>query len=189
MYYSSSNKETQLQFYSLFLLSDGKWTLEEEKYLDDICKKMKIGDDTKKKIITYCQSLQLNEDDNSERVIHEMDQALSGMFFFPEIKYSKKKQIEVIWTMLNLGYADREYSIPEKKVVQHLIKKWEVKPVIVSELIDTADTILLLTRQKEWLKTTGLPYDEIGERINVVERKIQLMFDNIKVTIAEAEAV
>ena len=102
---------------------------------------------------------------------------------------SHRCKVETVWTLINLGYADQEYSESEKRVVQHLIEKWEIKTEIVSELTDTAETILLLTKHEDWLKTIGLPYDETKKRLEIVEQQIQLMFENIQATISEADAV
>lgn len=106
-----------------------------------------------------------------------------------EIKGNANLQAEIIWTLVNLAYADEEYSEPEKKYIQHLVDKLEIKPELFSEFVDTADTILLLTKQKDWLKSIGLSYDKTTERLETIDEQIQLMIDNIQETISEASAV
>ena len=106
-----------------------------------------------------------------------------------EIKWNANLQAEIIWTLVNLAYADEEYSEPEKKYIQHLVDKLEIKPELFSEFVDTADTILLLTKQKDWLKSIGLSYDKTTERLETIDEQIQLMIDNIQETISEASAV
>ena len=218
---SSATKQTQFKIYSLFLLSDGKWTAEEERCLRNIAGQMELSYEDTEKTIQYCQELPIKEGDNAELIIRIMDETLGfpaseeafghstpqkdaaitiakGLLLKTsmiagtianQINWHVDLQTEVIWTLINLGYADAEYSEPEKKVVRHLVKVWNIKEEIVSEFIDTAETILLLTKQIEWLKSVGLSYDETKKRLETVEQQIQLMFDNIQATISEADAV
>lgn len=184
-----TRKKVQFKMYALFLLADGQWRQEEEKLLNTISKEMNLDADIKKETITYCQSLGITTGDHSDMVIQEIDRTLSvgGPFF--TLHHNTCVQAETIWTLINLGYADQDYSAAEKKVVQHLIDKWGIKQEMISEFIDTAETILLLTKQIEWLKSVGLPYEETKKRLETVEQQIQLMFDNIQATISEADAV
>lgn len=195
-----SQRETQLKIYSMFMLADGECSAEEQRKLNTLCKEMNIGDDTKKEMIAYCNGLPIKHGDNSDLIIQEINKLLVGssmlsvgssMFswFMGGLNHSTNAQVETIWTLINLGYADTEFSNPEKKVVDYLVKKWELKKIIMDELLDTADTILMLTKQKEWLKTTTKSYDEIEKSIHEIDQKIQLMFDNIKASISEADAV
>jgi hypothetical protein len=218
---SSRARQAQFRIYGLFLLSDGKWTAEEELCLKNIAGQMELSCEEVEKTIQYCQGLPIKEGDNAELIIQIIDEALG--FPAPEktfgcsaskedaamtiakglllktsmiagtianqINWHVDLQTEVIWTLINLGYADAEYSEPEKKVVRHLVKVWNIKEEIVSEFVDTAETILLLTKQIEWLKSVGLSYEETKKRLETVEQQIQLMFDNIQATISEADAV
>lgn len=184
-----TRKKVQFKMYALFLLADGQWRQEEENLLNTISKEMNLDADIKKETITYCQSLGITTGDHSDMVIQEIDRALSvgGSFF--TLHHNTCVQAETIWTLINLGYADQDYSAAEKKVVQHLVDKWEIKQEMISEFVDTAETILLLTKQIEWLKSVGLSYEETKKRLETVEQQIQLMFDNIQATISEADAV
>ena len=184
-----TRKKVQFKMYALFLLADGQWRQEEEKLLNTISKEMNLDADIKKETITYCQSLGITTGDHSDMVIQEIDRTLSvgGPFF--TLHHNTCVQAETIWTLINLGYADQDYSAAEKKVVQHLVDKWEIKQEMISEFVDTAETILLLTKQIEWLKSVGLSYEETKRRLETVEQQIQLMFDNIQATISEADAV
>lgn len=183
-----ANKRLQFKIYALFLMADGQWRRGEQDCLNTICKEMELDESVKREIITYCRGLGITKGDNSDEVIQEIDKALSGAFM-SGFSYDSCLQVETVWTMINLGYAEQEYSESEKRVVRHLIEKWEIKPEIVLELADTAETILLLTKHADWLKTIGLPYDETKKRLETVEQQIKLMFDNIQATISEAEAV
>lgn len=181
-------KKIQFKIYALFLLADGLWRREDQNLLNAICKEMELDESIKQKTIAYCQELGITKGDHSDKVIQEIDQALSGAFLFG-FGYNSCLWVETVWTLINLGYADQGYSESKKKVIRHLIEKWEIKPEIISELTDTAETILLLRKHEDWLKTLGRPYDEIKTRLETVEQQVQLMFDNIQATISEADAV
>lgn len=183
------SKKAQFKIYALFLLADGQWRYAEMKFLDTISAEMKLDDSTKKEILSYCRELKVTEGDCSDLVIQEIDKVTGGAFSFSGLDHDPCLQVETIWTLMNLGYADEDYSEPEKKVVLYLIRQWKVKRQLVAELTDTAKTILLLTKQKDWLKSSGLSQDEIQRRRETVDQQIQLMFDNIQATITEADAV
>lgn len=184
-----TRKKVQFKMYALFLLADGQWKQEEENLLNTISKEMNLDTNIKEETIAYCQSLGITTGDHSDMVIREIDRELSFGDPFFTLHHNTCLQAETIWTLINLGYADQDYSAAEKKVVQYLIDKWGIKQEIISEFVDTAETILLLTKQIEWLKSVGLSYDETKKRLETVEQQIQLMFDNIQATISEADAV
>ena len=183
-----TDTKTQFKIYALFLLADGQWRPEERTLLHTIGNEIDLDKDVKSEIISYCKGLGITEGDHSAKVIQEIDQALSDSYF-SSLQYDPRVQAETVWTLINLGYADQDYSEPEKRVVQHLIETWEIRPAVVSEFIDTAETILLLTKQESWLKSLALPYDETKKRLEIVDQQIQLMFDNIQAAISEADAV
>ena len=39
-------------------------------------------------------------------------------------------------------------------------------------MIDTAETLLCLVKEKEWLKTTKRPYDEVANKISKIDNVI-----------------
>ena len=57
----------------------------------------------------------------------------------------------IIWNLVNLGYADKNYSDNEREIVDFLIARWNINKEIYQEMVDTADTILGLIKQKEWI--------------------------------------
>ena len=124
MLWGLSDKKIQFKIYALFLLADGQWRREEQDFLNTICKEMELDESAKREIITYCRGLGITEGDHSDEVIQEIDKALSGGFI-SGFSYDSCLQVETVWTLINLGYADQEYSESEKRVVQHLIEKWE----------------------------------------------------------------
>jgi len=58
---------------------------------------------------------------------------------------------------------------------------------MIQAMIDTADTLLIMTKQKEWLQTTDQQYCVIRDSIQEVDDNINRLFNNIEVLISEAE--
>lgn len=188
MNWGLTNNKTLFKICSLFLLADGQWKQEEIDFLNIIANELEIGNSSKQDIMSYCRELKITKGDYSSKIIKEIDCELNNQII-SSFEYNPHLQTKTIWTLINLGYADQEYSESEKKVIQHLIKKWKVNPIIISELTDTAETILMLTKKAEWLKTIGLSYDDTTKQLKRVEQQIQLMFENIDATISEADTI
>jgi len=210
------SRDTQLGIYYLYMLVDGEVTNEELKRFSTICKSMDISSYRKEEVINSSkEAIPGPGSDNSAEVIQEITRLLAESrsciptFYSiamgtPHEKSSsnptpfeknlsnpinrdKITQTKVIWTLINLGFADEEYSEPEQKVVTFLADYWEMNSAVLSDMVDTAETILALTKQKEWIKTTNKPYDTINEGIKEIDKRIKRMFQNIEVLISEAE--
>lgn len=189
---SFSNKTLQLKIYYLFMLVDGKCTKDEVDKFETICKSMDVNTDDKREVISFCEeAIRIKNSDNSAQVIQETKKLLEnnmGIFsLFGSIKNDKKEHARIIWTLINLGYADVNYSESEKRVVSFLADYWNLYSVVFTDMYDTAETILVLTKQKEWLKTTNKSYDSITAGINEINKNIEQMFKNIELLISEAD--
>lgn len=185
----SETYQVLYKIFVLFLLADGKGKPEELHYLDTISKDMVFEDYETEEILNECQELLTPDTDNSEKVIQEIKKELDWCWDDFLLEHEVSVQAKIIWTLLNLGYADQEYSEPEQKIVKYLIERWKIKSELVEEMLDTAETILLLTKQKAWLETSTKSQKKIKECIDEIDHKIDLMFNNIQVTISEADAI
>lgn len=184
----SSDKKAQYKIYALFLMADGQWHQKEQNFLNTISNKMELDAAFIRETTNYCKGLKISSVHNSSIIIREIDQVLSnvgGFSSFNDLRF----QAETIWTLINLGHADQDYSEEEKNVVAHLIEKWKIKPEIVAEFTDTAETLSLLTKQRDWVGKLGLTYEDLKKRWDVIAQQIELMFDNIRDTISEADAM
>ena len=118
MWYGESFK---LKIYYLFMLADGRCSDGENDKFDKICQTMKADDKDKQEVIDYCnKAISVFSDDNSAMVTAEISNLLSAYGSFLE----KSDEAEVIWNLINLAYADGEYSEPEKRVVTFLKNCW-----------------------------------------------------------------
>lgn len=187
----TSNK-VQLKIYYFLMLADGKCSAGEKTKFTSICKSMDVDDDDKKEVIDFCENaIHVSNSDNSPKVIREITKLLAeeenSIFSFESLNRNKCKQVETVWMLINLGYADIEYSEAEKKVVSFLADYWEIDAFTLADLNDTAETVLALARQKEWVKTTSKPYDVVSANIAKIDEAISRMAKNVEILISEAD--
>lgn len=189
-----SSKLTQLKIYYLFAHADGELSMYEERKLTSIAHELEISESEIQEYNDFRKKTSsLPNLCNSQNVIQEIDALLdeskSSFSFFggSTLDRSKEEQVQTIWTLINLGYADKDFSAEERKVISHLINRWETDSMIVDEFYDTANTLLALTRQKEWIISSSRPYAEIRKMEEEIDKSIASMFTNIKISISEIE--
>ncbi len=187
-----SDKKIKLAIFYLFMLTDGQCTKEELEKFDAICESMNIDGDEKNEVVRFCNRIIFKaSSDNSDRVIQELETILQNeSVYFDKVWALNRKKVEqahVVWTLVNLGYADTVYSDSEKKVVSFLTNFWGIDPATVMEMVDTAETILMLVNQKHEAKTSSKPYDVISGKIHEIESNIAQMYADMAVLISEAE--
>ena len=145
-------KEAKLKLYYLFMLADGEATANEEEQLAAIRDAMGITEGDIKKIKRSYEHLEvIPRGDYSALVIGEIDKMLTGeeKTWWDPINRNKRKQALVIWTLVDLGHADGDYSEPEKKVVAHLVDKWDFDKGTLATMLETAQTMLTLREKKD----------------------------------------
>lgn len=192
----STYEVKQLAIYYLFLLADGALSVSEESLLQEIISKMSLSESYIKEYRNYRKYLESkNLIHNTDDVVREIDKILGEKpsssiplrIFGTDLDTNKVFQAQTIWTLINLGYADKVYSENEKKLVNHLIDRWKVDPTLVDELIDTADALLALTLEKQWAISSSMPYAKIRKMEEEIDRSIAVMSANIETTISEVE--
>lgn len=178
--FGNNSKEAEL--YYLYMMADGEVTHGEEKLFDVICKdELKIDNDEKKSIIRKCKKLADGTTDiftvlMNERIDEQVGQGCFG---------DESSLARIIWNLVNLGYADSCYTDEEKKIVAYLVDKWSVSPEVHQELVDIADTILALTKQKAWITSTFDKGQIRDKKVKDVNSKIKGLLDSVKLTIEE----
>ena len=186
---SKLSNEMQAKIVYLFIKTDGNSSAVELLRFDKFCEHIKLKEETKHSIIGFCECLHLKPNaDNSSIIISEIDKILKEKFE-SESNYIDKDRINqafVIWTLLNLAYADFKYTEPERKVIEYLVENWKMDSVLIDEMNDTLDTVRALSNQIEWLKTTNQPYNYAQETIKEYESNIKSLFSNIELSVSEA---
>lgn len=177
----SSSKEAAL--YYLYMMADGGVTCGEEKIFDIICGDLGIDDAGKELIIEKCREL-IGGIGISVMLIKEKADEQIGQRWYGELK-DASSLARIIWNLINLGYADTFYSEEEQKIVNYLVDKWSVSPEIHQELLDTADTMLALTKQKEWIASTLSAGTVRTGKEEYIDSQIEQLLNDVKLTIEE----
>lgn len=183
----------QLKIYFLFMYADGKASASKRRYVDDMIKKSDLSEEGMEDIRAYCKKISRKLFFRGSRaVIAEIDALLGAID--PDsldsetdmIVDSEALQALTVWTLIRLGYADSEYSKEEKKVVAHLVDRWRMDSLLIAEMNDTAETILALTLQKEWVQKTYGSHMYAANILQELDRNIASMYANMETSISEA---
>lgn len=177
------NRNEEATLYYLYMMADGDISNSEEKIFDEICKELYIHTDEKNSVIEKCKSLVASKTDIFSIIVREKidEQAGRGLSGLKDASSLAR----VIWNLVNLGYADSYFSDEEKKIVHYLVDKWSVSLEVYQELVDTADTILALTKQKEWISSTFSKGSIRDKKEKKVDSEIKWLLEDVKLTIQE----
>lgn len=181
MYEDNTMEEGKL--YYLFMMADGEVSYSEEKIFNQICKELGIESETKKEIIKNCKDkVKASKDVFSVIVREKIDEEAGNNWFGLRDTSSLAR---IIWNLIDLGYADSAYSNEEKKIVNYLVDKWSVDEEILQEFVDTADTMLALSKQKEWILSVLPKGPERDKKEKQTDEQIKEMLEDVKLTISE----
>lgn len=190
------NRDDQLKVLYLFLSADGVKSNQEMSMFGEICKKYDVDKDKKREVIQYCNNeleVHASEDFPALSAIQEIVDKGRSVFSFlnKDLRNSKSQQASTIWNLMNLGYADKDYSSKEKEIVEYLIRKWEIDEVVVLQLEETLNTLNRLYTYKAELQNS---YDYSNPKrffksIDAVDKDIDNLLKNIAVTVEEVELI
>lgn len=205
---SDKEKLAILKICTLFMRVDGTCDEAEEALLSKVYQEMNVTESMKEEVLYDCASISVERGDNSTRIISAIDEILDDLGSYSSLRRASTEhafpwmamisdtkkgptvQANLLWTLINLGYADKTYTSAEQKVVRHLAKIWNINKNLVTEFEDTADTILLLTHKQAWLKNeSGWGYDKINERLKEIDKQIELMSKNLQTSISEIDVM
>lgn len=180
----------QAKLYYMYMMVDGEVSPSEEKLFDEICQKLNLNKNDQKEIITQCEAIKCDKNmDCVELIKRNSENGYISSFediYIGLDKYdSDSEKAAILWNLVNLGYADRCFSIKEKEVVDFLREYWEIKDSLYKEMIDVAETILALAKHKSWLSVNITDFNTRQSEIDVVENNIKNAQETIKTTIAE----
>lgn len=181
------NYEDELKIYYLFTLIDGKATVEENQKFAELCKTKKFGNYDKEKIIKECKKLlddskNINECsilDRMNRIIGWEEFEIWGNSY---IEASDSQRI--IWNLISLAYTDNDFSEVERKAINLWAKNFKIPKKVYQDMFDIAQTMLDMTKQKEWLTSTSRPYNEINEKVKKIDKRIQELYESVETLIS-----
>ena len=171
----------EAMLYCLYMMSDGEITYSEEKLFNKICGELGMTTDDKIEAVSSCN--EIADDPESVKSFVRGDR-FGELIEWKIDTGNASNTARIIWNLINLGYADKQYSEEEKYIVSYLIKRWKVDEVIYREMVDTAETILSLEEQKEWLLKT-FSSSERDKREKTIDIAIKKLFEDMKITIEE----
>lgn len=84
--------------------------------------------------------------------------------------FNKLEITNIIWTLINLAYADGNFRDDENAVIGGIVKQYRIKKDIVEELKDCAKTLICLESKSKWIETTNKPYKEVKAVKDEIEK-------------------
>lgn len=180
-----SNSIEEATLYYLYMMADGDISYSEEKMFDSICKDLSVGAEDKKTVIEKCKKFAANESDIFSVMVREKIDEQTGKSWWGFGLRDSSSLARIVWNLVNLGYADSYYSDEEKKIVEYLLDKWSVDQEIYQEMLDTADTMLALTKQKEWASSTLAKGKERDNKNKEIDEELAQLLEDIELSIEE----
>lgn len=171
--------------YGLYIMADGNISYEEEKLLIRICDEMGTSideADINNLRILSKRNTNIYQEIVKADIAYSIEHPYGDLGFFRRRKSSLSR---IIWNLINLGYADSTFSVKEKEIVDYLVKKWEISPVIYQEFIDVAETMLALSEQKDWIKTLSISKYSKDQMEKRVDNQIKQLLNDVTITLEE----
>jgi tellurite resistance protein len=195
-YSEETGKVTRLIVYTLFQYADGKLSPAETKFLDEIIQNEELSTEETERVREFQQKMK--SECSRWRRRSKIQEAIDTLLVGVDSETKQVIKAQMIWTLLNLGYADGKYSKHEREIVDHLIVKWDMNDELATELKDTAEALVALVNQGSWAKKKQkwnhkwIPrrwrsYVESEAVVQEVDRMVDILYKNVKTSILEAD--
>lgn len=182
-------ENTAVQICYLFLLADGECSESEEKLFAEACEKnYGMGASSRKLAIQDYEYMPIVEGmDNSTSIMRAIGKILMRDATVVEYMWEKSDKVRLLWTLINLGYADKEYTEPERKVVEYVAKKFEIAPEDNYALHDIAETMVALVKQKEWVKRSKCSHEEYSKEMSEIDKAMERLKKSVETIVEQAD--
>lgn len=186
------DNRTQAKLYYLYMMSDGEVSSEEKILFTSICKQLNISTDEKKFIIKECENIESDKKSTALSVLkkNSKNELFMGDSYLPINSFlnaSNKDKGSIFWNLINLGYKDGSFSEEEKKIVEFLRKYLEFDKSIITEMLDTAETMISLTKHMEWVENNITDEDVKNETLKKSKKELKYLQDSINILISELD--
>jgi hypothetical protein len=94
-------------------------------------------------------------------------------------KPSQSKRKNCLWVLVNLAFYDNQYTANEKQLISNLALKWSIDKSVLSEMEDTAETLIDLDNHRTWIKTTKDSYDYINSVVTELDKNQNELTKNL----------
>lgn len=191
-YHSPFSEEDKAALLYLFLHINGKPSSDAVANYHQVCKSLNISDSCSEIAETYVSRLNLDQStDNTMLVVKNLPSYITDgntfMYFESQRVALAAEKAQMIWLLINLAYADGDYSWPEKKVIDYLSLYWKLNEVVVKSLEDSAITLNKLYEQKSYLESLdSIDANTLSQQMALVNQWIQTEVANVEKTIGSA---
>ncbi len=171
----------------LFMLADGQCSDTEKKLFTQVCKKvLDVDANTRERIEEECEKIPVDEGpDNWRMAIREIGRVMDEENL--ENWLDKNESTLLLWTLINIGYADEEYSKPERIVTDYVAKELKIAQEDYYALQDIAETMTALVKQKEWLKLAKCSHEEFSAEMNKIDETMKRLEESIATIVEQAD--
>lgn len=148
------NNLGQAKLYYLYMMADGSVSNNEDKLFDTICNELNLDNDTKNNIKQECYEIYGKRNLTCIDVVRKNaeEDFLFGQLDINLNQFvSDSDKTRIIWNLVNLGYADSQFTANEKIVVDYLQNYWSLSESVYNEIIDVAETCLSIETYKIWI--------------------------------------
>lgn len=180
----------QAKLYYLYMISDGEITDNEKRMFNLICKELYLDGVEKEAVIKECKEIVSKEELNCLEVIelNVRKGYMHGVIGIDMNKYdSMCEKATIIWNLINLGYADKDFSNNEEEVVEYLCEYWDINDLIYNEMRDVADTIGMLEKHKSFVEASMQESEIKKAKLKKIRDDIKYVQSTIKTTLAELD--
>lgn len=176
-------RQAEVMLYYLFMLADGDMSDEELDLFWKFCKQLEVTDDERIEAIDKCKE-KLQKENNVLIILTELEldkMVMSGN----DDSAIKAEQGRIIWNLVSLGCADKNYSVKERRIVKSLSTKWDISSDVEREFKEIAETMLALMKQREWISNGNFTPEDKQNQEKQIDTYINELFDDVDITIRE----
>lgn len=191
-YSDETEKNNKLKLFCSFIMADGEKSDSEINKFKSIAEAMELEtEDAEQFRIEYGEYYDsfLTDDDFCWRSLILSARALAMIEEYSGISLRGRETnaAGTAWTLVNLAYADEDFSKSESIILQFCKTFLNIDNVLFSEMTDTAETMLMLEKKKDWFKQSGLSYDEVTAQLNIINSQIESLASDIEFSVSEAD--
>src|SRR5574344_1542360 len=130
-------EKQKLKLLHLFSVVDGTLTAEEIQNVNAVYRALNVESYDRNEIEDYC-----NETFKFEKGRQRFNQAVAYIqnilsegsgssfltsFFGKKLSNDRELQLDTIWSLINLGYCNKDYTQLQRQLVEYLVDTWEIK--------------------------------------------------------------
>lgn len=174
--------EDELKIYYLFTLIDGKATEDENVKFRELCNSKAFGNYDHEKIIAECKELLGNnyETPGEYTILDKIAGIMKWDGWYSRWNIRSDERQRIIWNLISLAYTDNQFSDVERKAIELWAEKFKISDEVYNYMLDTAQTMYDIEKQKNKIKSSPKPYDEIHKQMEKSDQRIQELYDSVE---------